>query len=71
MRHLLNVTDEERQERREQILGTTQKDFKNFADALETVRGADATSASVASADAAKKACEERPELKFVVKSVM
>jgi len=71
MRHLLNVTDEERQERREQILGTTQKDFKNFADALETVRGADATSVSVASADAAKKACEERPELNFVVKSVM
>ena len=40
MRHLLKVTDEERQERREQILGTTQKDFKNFADALESVRGA-------------------------------
>jgi hypothetical protein len=71
MRHLLNVTDEERQERREQILGTTQKDFKNFADALETVRGADATSASVASVDAANKAREERPELNFVVKSVM
>jgi Zn-dependent M16 (insulinase) family peptidase len=30
MRHLLNVTDEERQERRDQILGTTQKDFRDL-----------------------------------------
>ncbi len=27
-RYLLNVSDEERQQRREQILGTTQKDFR-------------------------------------------
>ena len=71
MRHLLKVTDEERQERRDQILGTTQKDFKDFADALETVRGADATSVSVASVEAAKTAVAERPDLNFVVKSVM
>ena len=67
----LKVTDEERQERRDQILGTTQKDFKDFADALETVRGADATSVSVASVEAAKTAVAERPDLNFVVKSVM
>jgi presequence protease len=71
MRHLLNVSDDERQERREQILGTSQKDFKDFADALEAVRGADATSVTVASAEAAKKAVAERPELNFVVKNVM
>ena len=29
MRHLLGVTDEERQQRREQILGTTLKDFRS------------------------------------------
>ena len=28
MRHVLNVTDEERQQRREEILGTTVKDFR-------------------------------------------
>ena len=71
MRHLLKVSDEERQERREQILGTTQKDFKDFADALEAVRGKDATSVAVASAEAAKTAVEQRPELNFVVKNVM
>ena len=42
-----------------------------FADALEAVRGADATSVTVASAEAAKKAVAERPELNFVVKNVM
>ena len=30
MRHLLKVTDEERQRRREQILGTSLKDFRCF-----------------------------------------
>ena len=71
MRHLLNVTDEERQERRDQILGTTQKDFRDFADALEAVRGPNATSVTVASPEAAKAAVAERPELNFVVKNVM
>jgi hypothetical protein len=35
------------------------------------VRGADATSVSVASVEAAKTAVAERPDLNFVVKSVM
>jgi Zn-dependent M16 (insulinase) family peptidase len=39
MRHVLNVTDEERQQRREQVLGTTLKDFREFADVLDAVRG--------------------------------
>ena len=38
MRHLLKITPEERQERREQILGTTNKSFNDFAGALEAVR---------------------------------
>jgi presequence protease len=39
MRHLLGVTDEERQLRREQILSTSNKDFRDFAEVLEAVRG--------------------------------
>jgi len=35
------------------------------------VRGKDATSVAVASAEAAKTAVEQRPELNFVVKNVM
>ncbi len=38
MRHLLGVTDELRQQRREEILGTTQADFRAFADVLDAVK---------------------------------
>ncbi|CAH8386704.1 unnamed protein product [Eruca vesicaria subsp. sativa] len=38
MRHLLGVTDEERQRRREEILTTSLKDFKDFAEAIDVVR---------------------------------
>jgi len=36
-RHLSGYTDEMRQERREQVLGTTAKDFKEFGERLEAV----------------------------------
>ncbi|KAL0690625.1 hypothetical protein Bca4012_090304 [Brassica carinata] len=38
MRHLLGVTDEERQRKREEILTTSLKDFKEFAEAIDVVR---------------------------------
>ena len=38
MRHILGVTEEQRQIRRDEVLGTTLKDFKEFAEALEAVR---------------------------------
>ncbi|RWW24967.1 hypothetical protein GW17_00010711 [Ensete ventricosum] len=38
MRYLLGVTEEERKRRREEILSTSLKDFKEFADAIEAVK---------------------------------
>ena len=38
MRHLLKVKDEERQQRREEVLATTEKDFKKFGEVLEATR---------------------------------
>ena len=55
------MTDEERQQRREQVLSTTQKDFRAFADALEAVRGDAARVVAVTSADKAAAVAAERP----------
>ncbi|XAR59465.1 hypothetical protein NMG60_11015307 [Bertholletia excelsa] len=38
VRYLLGVTDEERQRRREEILSTSLRDFKEFANAIEAVK---------------------------------
>jgi Zn-dependent M16 (insulinase) family peptidase len=38
-RHLLGISDAERQQLREQVLATTPADFKKFGEALKTVRG--------------------------------
>lgn len=38
LRYLLGVTEEERQRRREEILSTSLKDFKEFADAIDAVK---------------------------------
>jgi hypothetical protein len=59
--YLLGVTDEERQKRREQVLGTTAKDFRDFADALDAVAGPAARVVAVTSADKAAAVNEERP----------
>jgi Zn-dependent M16 (insulinase) family peptidase len=37
VRYLIGESDEERQQYREQVLSTTVKDFKAFADVLKTV----------------------------------
>jgi hypothetical protein len=71
MRHVLGVSDAERQQRREEILGTSVKDFRAFAEVLEAARGPGARVVAVASADAAAAAAAERPELGFKVMGVM
>ncbi|XP_024028914.1 presequence protease 2, chloroplastic/mitochondrial isoform X2 [Morus notabilis] len=57
LRYLLGVTDEERQRRREEILSTSLKDFKEFAEAIESVkdRGVAVAVASPDDVDAANK----------------
>ncbi|XP_010487842.1 PREDICTED: presequence protease 1, chloroplastic/mitochondrial [Camelina sativa] len=58
LRHLLGVTDEERQRKREEILTTSLKDFKNFAEAIDAVRdkGVAVAVASAEDIDAANNA---------------
>ncbi|XP_057787461.1 presequence protease 1, chloroplastic/mitochondrial [Salvia miltiorrhiza] len=61
MRHLLGVTEEERQIRREEILSTRLNDFKEFADVIEAVKdkGIAVAVASSDDVDAAHKTCPE------------
>ncbi|KAL0031729.1 hypothetical protein WJX79_003426 [Trebouxia sp. C0005] len=62
MRHILNISDAERQERREQILGTSLKDFRDFADVLECVKGDKARVVAVTSGSRANEVNDtERP----------
>ncbi|KAG2444514.1 hypothetical protein HXX76_001261 [Chlamydomonas incerta] len=70
VRHLLGVTDDERQLRRDQILSTSNKDFKTFADAIDCVRGSAGRVVAVTNAEKAGKVLEEKPgfwELKKVL----
>lgn len=60
MRHLLGVSEEERQLRREQILATSNADFRNFAEVLEAVRGPQARVVAVTSKGAVEKANSEK-----------
>ncbi|KAK7366460.1 hypothetical protein VNO80_08450 [Phaseolus coccineus] len=57
LRYLLGITEEERQRRREEILSTSLKDFKNFTDAMEAVKnkGVVVAVASPEDVDAANK----------------
>ncbi|XP_026401636.1 presequence protease 2, chloroplastic/mitochondrial-like [Papaver somniferum] len=59
-RYLLGITEEERQQRREQILSTSVSDFKEFSNALEAVKDKGVVVA-VASAADVSAANEERP----------
>ncbi|KAK7405816.1 hypothetical protein VNO78_07426 [Psophocarpus tetragonolobus] len=69
LRHLLGITEEERQRRREEILSTSLKDFKNFMDAMEAVKdkGVVVAVASPEDVDAANK---DRPDF-FQVKKAL
>lgn len=62
MRHMLGISDEERQQRRHEILTTRQSDFREFGDVLESVRSGGVVCA-VASAGDVKAANDERPGL--------
>ncbi|GLC71241.1 hypothetical protein PLESTF_001094000 [Pleodorina starrii] len=70
VRHLLGVTDEERQIRRDQILATSNKDFKAFADAIDCVRGDAGRVVAVTSSDKATSVLEEKPGF-WTVKKVL
>ncbi|RDY04881.1 Presequence protease 2, chloroplastic/mitochondrial, partial [Mucuna pruriens] len=69
LRYLLGITEEERQMRREEILSTSLKDFKNFMDAMEAVKdkGVVVAVASPEDVDAANK---DRPDF-FQVKKAL
>ncbi|KAK1264140.1 hypothetical protein QJS04_geneDACA021721 [Acorus gramineus] len=69
LRYLLGITEEERQKRREEILSTSVKDFKEFANAIEAVKDKGVVVA-VASPDDVAAANEELPEF-FQVKNVL
>lgn len=60
MRHILGITEEQRQMRREEVLGTSLKDFKEFADVLDAVR-TQGQVVAVTSAERVESANKERP----------
>ncbi|KAG8072488.1 hypothetical protein GUJ93_ZPchr0006g43322 [Zizania palustris] len=60
MRYLLGITEEERQQRREEILSTSLKDFKEFADVVETVKD-NGVVVAVASPEDVEAANKENP----------
>lgn len=66
-RYLLGVTDEERQQRRDEILGTSNKDFKSFAEAVAEVTKKGKVVA-VTSAEKAKAVSDARPGFWTVTK---
>lgn len=70
MRHILGVTDEERQQRRDEILATTVRDFREFGEVLAAVRDKGQVVA-VTSADKLEAAHAERPGFFAAVKKVV
>jgi len=69
LRYLLGVTNEERERRREEILSTTVKDFKEFADAVEAVKNKGVVVAVASPEDVA--AANEQTSGFFNVKKVL
>jgi Zn-dependent M16 (insulinase) family peptidase len=61
MRHLLGVTQEERQQRREEVLGTRLADIRAFGEAVACVSGPAGRVVAVTNADRAVAALEARP----------
>ncbi|MBA0751026.1 hypothetical protein Gogos_002397 [Gossypium gossypioides] len=59
VRYLLGITEEERQRRREEILSTSLKDFKEFADAIDAVK-VNGVAVAVASPNDVETANKER-----------
>jgi len=73
MRHLLRVSDDERRQRRQEVLATSLADFKRFGDALGACLNdaAKAPVAAVCAPDTATKVLAERPGLHARVTSVL
>ena len=71
VRHIMGISDEDRQRRREQILGTTLDDFHRFAKTLETAMAASSQVCAVTSKEMGATAQEERKDLGFVTKNVL
>ncbi|GLT37013.1 hypothetical protein SLA2020_113570 [Shorea laevis] len=69
LRYLLGITEEERQRRREEILSTSLKDFKEFADVIDAVKDK-GVSVAVASPDDVEAANKERSNF-FQVKKAL
>ncbi|KAL3690174.1 hypothetical protein R1sor_016483 [Riccia sorocarpa] len=69
VRYLMGITEEERQQRREEILSTSVEDFRNFATNLEYVRD-NGVVVAVASADDIAAANKAKPGF-FEVKKVL
>ncbi|GKV37997.1 hypothetical protein SLEP1_g45955 [Rubroshorea leprosula] len=69
LRYLLGITEEERQRRREEILSTSLKDFKEFADVIDAVKDK-GVSVAVASPDDFEAANKERSNF-FQVKKAL
>jgi Zn-dependent M16 (insulinase) family peptidase len=70
MRHILGVTEEERQKRRDEVLSTSIKDFRTFADVLESVRQ-EGQVVAVTSAERVEDANRERPDFFQQIKRVL
>ena len=71
MRYIMDVSDEERQKRRDEILGTTIQDFRNFADALACIKTDAARVAVVTSKATLDKAHATNPAYFSKLTSVM
>ncbi|KAJ4839629.1 Presequence protease 1, chloroplastic/mitochondrial [Turnera subulata] len=69
LRYLLGITEEERKRRREEILSTSLKDFKEFANAIEAVKDK-GVSVAVASPEDVEAANNERSNY-FQVKKAL
>ncbi|GLU09297.1 hypothetical protein SLE2022_261630 [Rubroshorea leprosula] len=69
LRYLLGITEEERQRRREEILSTSLKDFKEFADVIDAVKDK-GVRVAVASPDDVEAANKERSNF-FQVKKAL
>lgn len=70
MRHILGITDEERQQRRDEVLSTGMKDFREFAEVLAAVKDKGHVVA-VTSAERAAAANKERSEFFQNIKRVV
>lgn len=70
MRYILGITEEQRQQRRDEILGTSMKDFREFASILDVVRK-DGQVVAVTSAERVEAANQERPGFFQNVKRVL